>query len=459
MKKIILSLLTPLLIFAAELDEIAKEAYIYGYPLVSMELTRQVMTNTALPGDSKAPMGQFFNSRTYPNASFKDVTTPNADTLYSFAWLDLGKEPYILHIPDMKGRYYLFPMLDGWTNVFQDPGSRTTGEAEQLYAITGPAWNGTLPEGVKEYRAPTNLVWVLGRTYSSGTPEDLKQVNELQNQYTLTPLSAYGKPYTLPKGIVNPKIDSMTAVKTQVNRLDGNAFFKLLATLLKNNPPAVDDAPTIERMKKIGIIPGEDFDQRRLSQEAQIAILKAPKAGLEQIMAYEPMATTHVNGWNMTLKTGDYGTDYLGRALVAVIGLGANLPQDAIYPYTKVDSEENPLTGKAKYVLHFPKGSLPPVNGFWSLTMYNDQFFFVDNPLNRYNINKRDNFKLNEDGSLDIYIQNNSPGAEKEANWLPAPKDTFILMLRLYWPKESVLRGTWQPPAVQKISTQNGIKK
>ncbi len=183
----------------ADINSVAHEIYIYGYPLVTMEMTRRVMTNTDVPKDSHAPMGQFYHSRTYPNASFRDVTAPNADTLYSTAWLDLSKEPYILSLPEQKDRYYLVPILDAWTNVIQAPGTRTTGDKAQKYAITGPGWTGKLPEGVTEYKSPTNLVWILGRTYCTGTPEDYKAVHALQDQYTLVPLSAYGKPYTPPR--------------------------------------------------------------------------------------------------------------------------------------------------------------------------------------------------------------------------------------------------------------------
>ena len=180
----------------AEALALATEAYVYGYPLVTMDMTRRIMTNVAAPEGTRAPMGQFVRMREYPNATFRDVTAPNADTLYTTAWLDVSKEPWILSIPDMKGRYFLFPMLDGWTNVFQVPGKRTTGTKAQKYAITGPGWTGTLPAGVTEYKSPTGMVWLLGRIYCTGTPEDYKAVHALQDQISLVPLSAYGKPYT-----------------------------------------------------------------------------------------------------------------------------------------------------------------------------------------------------------------------------------------------------------------------
>jgi hypothetical protein len=226
-----------------EAKAIAEDAYIYGYPLVTMDMTRQVITNVAGPEGLRAPMGQFANAREYPTAAFRDVTAPNADTLYSSAWLDLTKEPYVLSLPDEGERYYLMPMLSGWTDVFHVPGTRTTGDKAQTYAITGPGWTGTLPAGVTQYKSSTNMVWILGRTYCTGTPDDYKAVHAIQDQYKLVPLSAYGKPYTPPPGKVDPSIDMKTPVRDQVNRMDA-AYFKRLAALMKDNAPAAEDAPS-----------------------------------------------------------------------------------------------------------------------------------------------------------------------------------------------------------------------
>jgi hypothetical protein len=430
---------------------IGTEAYIYGYPLVTMEMTRRVMTNVAAPDGKYAPMGQFANLRAYPTASDQEVTAPNADTLYSLAWLDLSKEPFILSIPDAKGRYFLMPMLDGWTDVFQVPGTRTTGTQAQTYAITGPGWKGPLPAGVTEYQSPTNMVWILGRTYCTGTPEDYKAAHAFQDQLAVVPLSAYDKLYTPPPGKVDPSIDMKTPTREQVDRLDAPAYFNLLATLLKDNPPMPQDAPMVEKMAKIGIIPGRDFDIAKLDPAVAKGLTGVPKAAVEKIRAHFKNAGSEVNGWTFSLKTGTYGTDYLQRAFITAIGLGANRPQDAIYPTSKVDADGQPYDGANKYVLHFAKGQTPPVNGFWSLTMYNARMFFVANPLNRYTLSPRNTFAYNPDGSLDLFIQHESPGKDKESNWLPAPKDKFVLMLRLYWPKETVLAGAWQPPAVKRV--------
>ena len=439
-----------------EAFDIGVEAYIYGYSLVTMEMTRRVLTNVAKPEGKAAPMGQLLKLRAYPTPAGKQVTAPNADTLYTLAWLDVSKEPWVLSLPDMQDRYFLMPMLSGWTDVFQVPGKRTTGTKAQTYAITGPGWQGTLPAGVTEYKSPTGMVWILGRIYCTGTPEDYQKVHALQDQCKLVPLSAYGNPYTPPPGKVDQFIAMKTPVREQVNQMDAGAYFKLLAALMKDNPPAKEDAPMVAKLTKIGIVPGKEFDLSRLDPSVAKGLAQAPKAALEKIMAQFKDAGTMVNGWVVTTKKiGLYGTDYLQRATVTFFGLGANRPQDAIYPTSEADAAGKPYDGAHKYVMHFPKGQMPPVKGFWSLTMYDDKYFFVANPLNRYTLSSRNQLKTNQDGSVDLYIQHKSPGKDKEANWLPAPKDKFVLMLWLYWPVEppqpSIIDGSWKPPAVKKL--------
>jgi hypothetical protein len=433
---------------------LATDAYIYGYPLVTMEMTRRVITNVVAPEGTRAPMGQLIKLREYPTAAFRDVTAPNADTLYATAFFDVGKEPWVVSLPDMKGRYYLMPLLDGWTTVFQVPGKRTTGTGAQTYAISGPGWTGSLPAGVKEYKSPTNIVWLLGRIYCTGTPEDYAAVHALQDQIGLVPLSSYGKPYTPPPGMVDPSIDMKTAVRDQVNRLDATAYFTLLAQLMKANPPAPADAPELAKFAKIGLVAGQDFDASKLNADFTKRI---PQIAFDRIMLQFKInsAVKDINGWAYTMKTGLYGTDYLMRALITAIGLGANRPQDAIYPTSRKDGDGNAYDGANRYVVHFVEGQLPPAEGFWSITMYDANYFFVANPINRYSISPRQNLKRNADGSVDLYIQNASPGAEREANWLPAPTGKFILMMRLYWPSESdpsILDGTWTIPPVKKLS-------
>ena len=431
----------------------AVDAYIYGYPLVTMDMTRKQFTNVAAPDAAHAPMGQILKFRTYPAVDNHAVTAPNADTLYTNAWLDVSKGPWILSVPDMGDRYYLLPMLDGWTDVFQVPGKRTTGDKPQKYAITGPGWSGTLPAGVTEYKSPTSMVWLLGRIYCTGTPADYAAVHALQDKISLVPLSSYGKPYTPPAGQVDPNVDMKTAIRDQVDHLDVVAYFTYLAQLMKANPPSAEDAPMVANMAKIGLVPGQDFDPSKLGAFDKEAIKAVPKLAQAKVMEFAKKVEP-VNGWLVFSKTGLYGTDYLDRAFITAIGLGANRPQDAVYPTGEKDGSGGDFDAASKkYVMHFDKGQMPPVNGFWSLTMYDASYFFVPNSLNRYTLSQRNKFITNADGSVDLYLQADSPGKAKEANWLPAPKAKFVPMLRLYWPKEtspSIIDGTWKPPAVQQ---------
>jgi hypothetical protein len=434
-----------------EVAGIAVDAYVYGYPLVTMDQTRRLTTNVARPEDRRAPMGQFANMRTYPDASFREVTAPNANTLYSSAWLDLSREPYVLSIPDEQGRYFLMPMLSGWTTVFNSPGKRTTGTGAQRYVIAGPHWAGSVnvPRATL-VKAPTNMVWIIGRTFAQETKEDIAAVHELQRQYSLVPLSAFGKPYTPPPGHVDPSIDMKTPVRDQVNALDAKTFFDRLAMLMKENPPGRRDSAIVARMASIGIVPGQPFDATKLGRHPKAILDDLPQRAQQRIRAMSK-ATKRVNGWQYSTNLGRYGRSYDLRAYISYVGLGANLPQDAIYPITSVDNTDHALDGANAYVLHFDKGQQPPVKGFWSVTMYDPHYFFVANPINRYQISPTQTpVAMNPDSSLDIYIQHDDPGPDKRTNWLPAPDGPFVLMMRLYWPEQSVIDRSWKPPAVRQ---------
>ena len=430
---------------------IASDAYVYGYPLVTMEMTRRVITNVAAPVGTRAPMGTLIKLRAYPDASYRDVTAPNADTLYTTAFFDVGDEPWVVSVPDMKGRYYLLPFLDGWTEVFQVPGSRTTGTGAQTYLVTGPGWSGTVPDGMVQLKSPTSIVWMLGRIYCTGTPEDYAEVHALQDQFKLFPLSSLGKPYTPPAGKVDPSIDMKTPVRDQVNALSATDYFTLLADLMKRNPPLAKDADALERFKAIGLVAGEAFDPKAIKPRWE---KRLPQLSFDRIMLHFKDShgdVEQVNGWGYTTKTGSYGTDYLQRALITAIGLGANRPQDAVYPTSLEDKHRRAYDGRKRYELRFAPGQLPPVKGFWSLTMYDENYFFVANPINRYAISLRDKPTFEPDGSLVISIGHENPGEGRQANWLPAPAGKFYLMLRLYWPDENdptILNGSWIIPAV-----------
>ena len=434
--------------------DIAVDAYIFGFPLVKMELTRLVMTNVQFPEGMNAPMGRFARIRTYPPASNHDVTTPSTDMLYTGAWFDVTKEPWVVSIPDTQDRYCMFPLLDGWSTVFAAPGKRTTGTAAQQFAIVGPHWKGKLPPKVAEYRSATGIVWLLGRVACTGTSADYAAARAVQDGCSAVPLSQYGKPYQPATGSVDPSIDMSTPVRRQVASLDIGPYLNYLALLMKNNPPTKADSAIVKRMARLGIVPGQPFDINQLPPMSVEFLKTVPELALNKIKNwYKEGAKSGEsiveNGWTMPVKAGRYGTDYLQRALVAGIGLGANLPQDTLYAISGTDGAGNPYTGNFRYVIHFEPDQLPPVNAFWSLTLYDGDYFFVDNALGRYSLGSRDDLKRNPDGSLDIYIQRHPPGAALEANWLPAAEEKFVLMLRMYWPKETLLKGQWKIPPVK----------
>ena len=439
---------------AEEVIAIATDAYIYGYPLVKMDLTRKQMTNVGIADESDGEMGRLMNTTTFPAVGSKAVAAPNADVLYTTAWVDVSKEPWIFSIPAMGDRYYVIQLLDGWTNVFQVVGKRTTGGRAQTFAVTGPGWLGGLPAGVTEYKSPTGMVWMRGRIYCSGTTDDYRTVHALQDKLSLVSLRSYDKSYSPPEDEAGKDVDAEMAVRDQIDNMDLIAYFKYLAQLMKKNHPAVEDAPIVARMAKIGLVPGQDFDQGKLMAFPLRTIAAVPPQARVKIRAQYFKQARSVNGWMSFAQTGVYGTDYLARAFVADASLGASRRQDAVFITAEKDASGKDFDGASKkYVLHLNKDQMPPVDGFWSLTMYNAMYSFVPNPLNRYNLSQRDKLATNADGSVDIYLQRVSPGKLKEANWLPTPEEKFVPMLRLYWPREtppSTLDGTWNPPAIEE---------
>jgi hypothetical protein len=440
------------IVSADEASEIAVEAYVFGYPLVLMDVTHQVMTAVPRAGAHKAPVNQFIHIREFPDYTMTDVVSPNADTLYSTAWLDLSKEPMILSVPDVGKRYYLMEMLDAWTNDFASPGTRTTGNGRGDFAIVGPQWKGKLPADVKEIKSPTNMAWIIGRTQTNGK-EDYAAVRAIQDQYKLTPLGAWGKDYKPPDNApVAPGIDVKTPPVEQVAKMDAATFFARLNTLMKDNPPAAADASALNSFTAIGVAPGTPFDLKSLDPAVAKSVEGSVKAAQAKMAAEarKPHGKK-VNGWDVMTNLGRYGTDYLFRSVVALVGLGANLPEDAIYPRATEDTDGQPLNGANCYLVHFPQTQLPPVNAFWSLTMYNSKQFFAQNPINRYAIGDRDKLKFNDDGSLTINIQRESPGKDKESNWLPAPAGSFNVFMRLYWPKQEIVDGAWKMPGVERV--------
>jgi hypothetical protein len=440
-----------------EAQSIAADAYIYFYPLVTMEVTRKQLTNVEPGKGFGGPMNTFSNVPAFPTVDMKQVVRPNFDTLYSIAYLDLTKEPMVVSVPDTGGRYYLLPMLDMWTDVFASPGWRTTGTQAGNFLVTQRGWSGTVPAGFSQIEAPTPYVWIIGRTKTDGPP-DYDAVHQIQAGYKVTPLSEWGK---TPKPVevkLDPSIDMKTPPKIQVDTMKGGDYFAYAAELLKLQPPHLTDEPIIAQMKRIGIEPGKSFDIGKVDPVVRKAVEAAPEAA-KQLMAWKVSTLAHVaNYWSLNTDTmGVYGNYYLKRAIIAQVGLGANLPEDAIYPLNLGDETGKPLDGTSKYTIHFDRGATPPVNAFWSLTLYDSDGFQVANSLNRFAVSSWMPFKYNLDGSLDLFFQNESPGADKEVNWLPAPKGTFNLTMRLYGPKSEALTGKWNPPPITKTQGTSNL--
>lgn len=424
----------------------------YSYPLVSVEVTRRQSTNVSRPdGRGAAPINQFANLAFLPEASFTGVVRPNVDTLYSSMFFDVSTEPLVIDVPDMGKRYHLFPILDMWTNVQASPGNRTLGEVHGYqFAITGPNWHGTLPSGMGEYRLPTESGWIIGRIQVNG-PDDILAVVAIQQQLSAMPLSTYGQPYTAPENTdLHPDWPKNQEVAAYIHNLSPQQYWDLYYSSLSHNQPRPEDENLLDRLANIGWTPDEKLELNRLPAAERARWQNAWSTALSKIEV--DLGAQMVNGWQIARSDiGAYGTSYSARAVVAHGGLGANVPQDAIYPATRVDGGNAALQSDCDYALHFSKDQVPPVHAFWSLTMYNEKGFFVDNPINRYAV-RGESLQKNPDGSIDIAIRRRPPDGGRQTNWLPAPAaGDFNLMLRLYWPDISILDGSWNPPAVTRV--------
>jgi hypothetical protein len=445
-----------------EAHAIGVDAYLYLYSLVTMDVTRKQLTNVE-PGKGTlgGPMNAYANASAFPAADFKAVVRPNFDTLYSSAYLDLRKEPMVVSVPDTGGRYYLLPTLDMWSDVFASPGWRTTGTQAGNFVVVPQGWRPDLRDRlIKEFKlpketqridAPTPYVWIIGRIKTDGPP-DYDAVHKIQAGFTITPLSEWGKSPKPVEVKIDPSVDMKTPPKIQVDTMPAGKYFAYAAEVLKLQPPHLTDEPIIAQMKRIGIEPGKSFDIDKVGPAVKKGLEGAPEEA-QKLMEWKIATLARVvNHWSMNTDTmGVYGNYYLKRAIVAQVGLGANLPEDAIYPLNLGDEAGRPLDGTSKYSIHFEKGATPPVNAFWSITLYDSEGFQVANSLNRFAVSSWMPFKYNADGSLDLYFQNESPGKDKEANWLPAPKGAFNLTMRLYAPKSDALTGKWNPPPITRV--------
>ena len=448
---------------AEEALEIAIEAYVYAYPLVLMDAARAASTNTAAPDGMRAcaPMNEFAHAPAFPDARFAGGARPNVDTLSSSLWFDVSEEPLIVSVPDSRGRYYVMPMLDLWTDVFASPGKRTTGTGPQRYAIVGPHWTGPIPDGIDVVHAPTSLGWIMARTQADG-PSDYDGVCAFQAGLRALPLSAFGRVYTPADVSVDPLPSPIAPISTttpvnRVARMDGATLFARFAELTADNPPHANDHAQLHRMKRLGIVPGVPFVRERLSDNTRVALDRAIPFAQRKIRDHASRAARIVNGWvMMSSPIGTYGTDFLKRALVAFLELGTPTVEDVISPTAFTLADGSPFDSEAKYELRIPHTGFPPARAGWSLTLYDDRQLFADNPIGRYAIGDRDPLYFDSDGSLMLYIQRDSPGRRMESNWLPTPRHgAFTLTLRLYWPEPAAFDGTWAPPLVKRVSSDH----
>ena len=425
---------------------IAEEAYIFGLPLILMDITRRQATNTTVTTGvrPKAPMNHFNFAPAFPDANFRDIVRPNNDTFYSSAWLDLRDGPITLTLPNTNNRYHVMQMMDAYTNVFAAPGTRTTGNGGGKYLISGPGWTGSVPAGMTEYKSATNYVWILGRTQVNSQADGIAVVTPIMQQYALAPLNGSFPPPadvdpTVPSGDPNSIVNSMPI----------DVFFNYLNSLMIINPPVKDDEVIVKRISKIGVAPGGQFDLSVFTAKEQEDLMKVPGKMLAYLTTQNSLLTV-IDGWSSMEGAGNYGTKYMFRAFVSRFGLGANLPEDAVYYNSNTDKDGTPYNGSNKYVLRFETGKTPPVKAFWSITLYDTDGYLVHNAINRYAIGDRSGL-VTEDGFINIYIQNANPGAGKESNWLPAPNGNFNLILRAYYPEKEIFDGSWTVPGVSIV--------
>jgi hypothetical protein len=438
-----------------EAKDIAEEGFIYGLPLVMNYAVMQEFAVDRNSGQFKAPFNEINNMHHVATPADTAVITPNSDTPYSILWLDVRAEPMVISVPAVeRDRYYAVQLIDGNTYNFGYIGTRATGSEPGDYLVVGPDWKGETPPGIKKvFRSTTPFPLALFRTQLFNA-DDMQNVEKIQAGYKAQPLSGFLKRPAPPAA---PKADFLPATTAGIK----DNFFQYLDAALQFVPETSRDKAVRAKLSKIGIGPGKTFDFKELSLEHKAEILVAMKQGDDKVEKWLASRNKVINGWHVGAFLGDeafYNGDWLMRAGAAKAGIYGNDAAEAMYPYTRTDAAGETLDGsKHKYTITFAPGQLPPVNAFWSVTMYDGKSqLLIKNPINRYLINSPmlPGMKKGADGSLTLYIQKDSPGADREANWLPAPDDTIYLVMRLYWPKPtppSILpagEGTWQPPAV-----------
>ena len=440
-------------VFAAAADsetdeniwETVEDAYVYAFPLVLMDATETSATNTEEAVTGKAPVNQFIHSVALANAQFRNVVTPNVDTIYSQVWYDLSEEPMVYELPETD-RFCKVQVLDGWTNT------AAVLDKAGAYAITLSTWEGELPEGVTRIDVPTSMAWSITRIVLSGE-EDLPNVYAIQEKMKLMPLSDYisGDSYEPPRGSYSEENDYIPVDK--VLSMDPITFFNKANELMVKNSPAAADKEMLEKIAAVNIGPGMEFDTSVLTgdvaenwktmlTEIQLKLIKEGQKFSKKLGQWDYFGE----------PIGDFNTEYAYRALVALAGLGANTVEVALYPKIEQDADGNTLTGEKSYILHFE--SYPQVleGGFWSVTAYGDDDFLIDNPIDRYCINDRSGLKANEDGSVDVILSKDAP--EDTTNWLPVGDGGFHLYMRIYTPDMDAL-DTWTAPTITELDPAN----
>lgn len=418
-----------------EAYRLGSEAYLYGLPLVEMARTRYRMSEDPT-NPFRIPPNTLFNVMRLSTHESRAVVAPNVDTLYTVAWLDLSAGPVVLEVPDMDDRYYSFQFMDFYTNTFDYVGRRKTGTKEGRFAIVGPNHADEPPAGTKVVRSPTPSVWMLGRTLVDG-PEDMPKLYPLMQKYKLS-------------AEIKPAAKSPLPQRDPAEPL---SVFAVINAALAENPPPADEAATIARFGAIGVAPGRPFDAKSLDPLLASGLRRAVADVDRQTADLQARPGARANGWGTSPPSvGNYGKNYALRAAIAKTGLGANTLDESYYYRGDSDADGMPLTGLSRYVLRFDAKDIPPVNAFWSVTLYGPDRFLVDNPIKRYAIGDRTaGLKRGADGSIEIAIQHAAPGGERDANWLPAPAGPFALTLRAYEPKPEILDGRYAPPPIKRL--------
>lgn len=440
-----------------QLEQLSRDAYSFGFPLVLMDTSRKYTAAFSKTSDkqSKVAMYQFYHTHKVREDRFRDMASLDNDMIYSTAWLNLAEDPVVLTIPSSGKRFYVGGLVQGWSDIFGVVGTRATGNRKQRYLLSGPQWRGRTPDGMKALRSSTNLVWVPIRIDAYGGGE-VASMRSFQNGLRLTPLSRWGKNKGSIRMVdIDQGLDLKKTPRDQVFAMSADEYYTTLCALMVDNPPAPMDAGFMDQLRKLGIVPTKNFKFKDLPEETQRALNASIKGAKNHILAHQgsfsPVGRL-VNGWTMPLSDGGFGTDYNRRAYQAYHGLGNLPPQDGVFPVAYEDNMGQQLMGENTYQITFDKDQMPPVNGFWSMTMYQlPDVSLVESTLRRYSLGQYNRLRYNPNGSLTIYVQPINPGPDRESNWLPSGKGNFQLTLKMYWPKKEVVDGRWNPPLVERM--------